>query len=313
MKKNLFITALIFSFMMFCTACGGNRTNQSEQVTEQLDASSVKDETKKSISVGGWTYSYPSSANAEAVGEHSENPHRKIEEKEIFENTEPDFIYHELEDGTIMIDNYIGKDTSIYIPEKIGGKKVTRIGKLKTNREVTEVVLPSSIHNIDNAAFQNWSNLKLAYMLNSELEIGKYAFANCQRLEEVYIMNVKIIGKGAFSGCSELKSIQLAELSLWSYFHTLEEDVFAGCEKLENIVMPENLKEIKKNCFTGCERLKAVRVAKKVTRIDSFPENAVMIADENSYAYQYALEHDIKCSSNYILAMPAIVENPFED
>ena len=47
---------------------------------------------------------------------------------EIPESSVSDFKYNIIEDGEVIITQYIGSDTKVSIPEKIEGKPVTEIG-----------------------------------------------------------------------------------------------------------------------------------------------------------------------------------------
>lgn len=261
----------------------------------------MRDKIKKTISIAVMLLCCM--ALGAGCGSRNQETAEQTKEKELSSGTENGFVYHESEEGTIIIDNYIGEEQIMEVPKEIQGKEVTGIGKMEENSQVTEVRLPYTVNHIEDFAFQGWSSLEQVSMLSNRQEIGAYAFAGCEALKDIYIYNSKTIGKGAFSGCRQLKRVCLANLSARSELHTLETETFAGCVALETIVMPENLVEIKADCFNGCESISELRVAGKVTRIDSFPENAIMNAAEGTYAYEYAQDNNIRVREDYYVTL----------
>ena len=90
------------------------------------------------------------------------------------------------ENGGITITKYIGKSTSVQIPNKIEQLPVIKIGENAfANTKVKSVTLPSACEEID------W-----------------FAFYGCYALTTVYISsNVNSIGYGAFDSCSKSLTI----------------------------------------------------------------------------------------------------------
>ena len=68
----------------------------------------------------------------------------------------------ELEDGTLSIIGYYGKDVTYVIPSDIDGKKVTEIGNYAfvNSTLLTSVTIPDSVTHISNDAFYNCTSLK---------------------------------------------------------------------------------------------------------------------------------------------------------
>ena len=111
------------------------------------------------------------------------------------------YKYKELEDGTIEISGYEGKDTEVVIPEEIDGKKVTSIGEraFAENDWIENVELSNSITKIESGAFDHCEYLSKIKLSNSLLSIKNWAFRHCQNLNEIEIPNcVTDIGRYAF-------------------------------------------------------------------------------------------------------------------
>lgn len=131
---------------------------------------------------------------------------------------------YEVYDGKATITNYIGTDTVVVVPKKIGDYTVVKIGDsaFSGKRYITSATLPNSI-----------------------TEIGAYAFYNCTRLSSVNIPGkVKTIGGAAFYGCESLRNItipdsvtEIRSMSWWSstYGYYKYSGAFEGCTSLESV------------------------------------------------------------------------------
>ena len=106
--------------------------------------------------------------------------------------TSSDYVYDELDDGTISITKYYGDGSDVNIPSKIDGKEVAKI---------------------DHGAFYGCTGLKNIKISKSLREICSEAFMECTGLENIVIIpeGVKKIGFRAFAGCTGLKSINISE------------------------------------------------------------------------------------------------------
>ncbi len=129
---------------------------------------------------------------------------------------------------------------------------------------VKEVVIPEGAEYIDQSAFQGCKNLKTLHLPKSIKKIESNAFADCD-IEEINFENIEYIGGGAFSG-SNLKNADLIKLKgAYVELGVLEEgllptDVFAQCEKLENVILSEAITVIDGWAFRECENLTKVEM-----------------------------------------------------
>lgn len=129
---------------------------------------------------------------------------------------------------------------------------------------VKEVVIPEGAEYIGQSAFQGCENLKTLHLPKSIKKIESNAFADCD-IEEINFENIEYIGGGAFSG-SNLKNADLSNLKgAYVELGVLEEgllptDVFAQCEKLENVILSEAITVIDGWAFRECENLTKVEM-----------------------------------------------------
>ena len=133
----------------------------------------------------------------------------------------------------IEIVEYRGNATSVEIPSRIYGMKVTRIG---------------------DGAFASHRNLESVTIPDGVTSIGSYAFSGCSSLKNITIPNgVTSLGDHTFQNCSNLKSITIPNsvTSIGSY-------AFSDCSSLKNITIPNSVKSIGDYAFSRCSSLIAV-------------------------------------------------------
>ncbi len=181
------------------------------------------------------------------------------------------------EDGNITITGYKGKQNVINVPPKIGKGIVTAIGKeafspkaariddkaRSVRREITEIRLPDSITDIGGAAFSGCEKLRLVNIPNGVKKIPDFAFNDCHGLEKIEIPgSVKSVGDYAFVECERIKTIVIPEGTA-----EIGQSAFIFCRSLERAELPNSVKVIsdnpstwKSDIFAYCESLKNIIV-----------------------------------------------------
>lgn len=111
--------------------------------------------------------------------------------------------------NTAEICKYTGREKSVTIPEKLGGKRVVSVGKRAffRNDTITSVRIPKTIRTIGKSAFEGCKSL------------GKITFA----------IGLRTIGQEAFYECASLTSVKLPDTVT-----ELEKSAFCWCEKLRH-------------------------------------------------------------------------------
>ena len=162
-------------------------------------------------------------------------------------DTDGDYEYSLLSDGTAWITGYTGPGGDIAIPQTLGGHRVTVIGGVQhatdvisydvfeNNQTITSVTIPEGVTGIGKYAFKDCANMTSLTLPDSLELIGNFAFAWCQSLREVTIPSgVTKIGESAFTGCYSMETLTINARNV-----ELVENPFTYATSLSRIVVPE--------------------------------------------------------------------------
>ena len=158
-----------------------------------------------------------------------------------------------------------GSETSIDVPESIGGKNVTAIGKdaFRGNYYLESVTLPQSVTSIEDLAFAYCDALQNINIPQNVTNIGVSAFLSCESLTSITIPSgVTSINDVAFAYCTSLKSIELPD-----HLVSIGVSAFGGCKSLENIVIPAEVTSVGSRAFSACTSLESITLPPSVTSI----------------------------------------------
>ena len=120
--------------------------------------------------------------------------------------------YEKLEDGTLCITGYKGKETQIDIPPRIGRTVVSRVAErtFKDSNTLMSVTMHEGMKSIGSEAFRGCSALTSITLPEGMTSIEGNAFKSCSTLTSIAIpKSVTKIRDDAFSGCSALTSVTI--------------------------------------------------------------------------------------------------------
>ncbi len=142
---------------------------------------------------------------------------------------------------------------------------------------LTSITIPESATSIGNGAFFDCSGLTSITIPESVFYIGSNAFNNCSGLTSITIPeSVTYIGSNAFYGCNGLTEVNITDLSAWCKINfdlaNANPLYYVGHLKLNsteitNLVIPDDISEIKAYAFYGCNGLTSVTIPNSVTSI----------------------------------------------
>ena len=99
---------------------------------------------------------------------------------------------------------------------------------------------------------------------NSMVNIGRYAFAGCEKLSSINLPNsIESIGRDAFNQCRSLTSVTLPNLTY------LDACLFYLCTGLTSVTIPNSVTSIGNDAFTG-SGLTSVTIPNSVTTIGDY-------------------------------------------
>lgn len=275
------IAVFAVALTMLLTACGKSEgtPDSGAEVTTKAADEAVKDET---------------TAPAETTeATTTTEPAPEASPAEDFETEE--------NDSGLTITNYKGKDTEVIIPAEIGGKPVTVIGynsdrgAFANNGNITKVVIPEGVTEIDATSFLNCKSLaeiefpeSLAEITmvwrswssgEAEIPFDGTPWLEAKRAENplVIVNNILIDGQtcsrdveipdgvtkicgGVFSGCTTITGVTIP-----NGVEKIDAAAFYGCERLTDIVLPDSVSFIGDLAFDKCTALENV----------TFPNNTV--------------------------------------
>ena len=173
------------------------------------------------------------------------------------------------------------------------------------DKNISNIVIPSSVTTIGNSAFALCESLQNIDIPNGVVTIEKDAFNGCISLQNINLPNsITQIGSCAFANCSALQIINIPNRlpfiddctfsfckSLWKI--TLPNSIisigkggFIGCKNLRDITLPNKIKIIDDGAFCGCKSLKQINIPYTVTNLgndvfkDCITLNDIYIASE---------------------------------
>lgn len=176
-----------------------------------------------------------------------------------------DYEYIELDDGTLELTAYLGKEEAPELPAQIEGKNVTSIGAEAFNGclSIKTLTVPEGITSIGDYAFECCECLTQATLPTSLRSLGMGAFSGCVMLETVTLPEgITEIGDGAFFYCKHLSSIELPDA-----LETVGEFVFAECGSLREAKIGSGLKKLGTRMFWGDMSLQSVELSEGLEAI----------------------------------------------
>ena len=142
---------------------------------------------------------------------------------------------------------------------------------------MTSVYIPDGVKKIGTSAFGCCQSLKSIRIPHTVTSIGTDAFINCGFETVELPPKLSSIGEGVFHG-SKLRTISIPEK-----VKKIGRHAFRGCSYLEEVILPQGLKQIKEGAFSDCYKLKSINIGLDV-ELDWFAFAMCKgLADENGF------------------------------
>ncbi len=141
---------------------------------------------------------------------------------------------------------------------------------------LSEIIIPSSVHEIGNQAFKGCTNLQNAVIGDSigeqHTQIGNEAFSGCTSLTSVTIGNsVSWIYSRAFQNCNNLSDVYIFDLEAWLRIRQSDPlsltHLYLNGHKIVHLVIPNTINGVRDYAFYGCRAIKSIDIPSTVSRI----------------------------------------------
>ncbi len=131
------------------------------------------------------------------------------------------------------------------------------------NSNVTRVVLPNTITDIEDGAFYGCLSLNNIEIPNSVTTFGKGVFSGCTGLTSIMLSNsLTYIEDETFYECSSLNNLEIP-----NSVKGIGENAFYGCSSLTSITFPNSILAIARSAFNGCTGLTSVSIPNSVISV----------------------------------------------
>lgn len=223
-------------------------------------------------------------------------------------------------DGTITITKYNGRETEVFIPNKLDGKDVTAIGERAFyERELTKITLPETLNLIGKHAF-NKNKLTTVDIPEGVTFIDSFAFRQ-NKIEKITFPNtLETIGSYAFTtnklteveipdsvtdiGIWAFKSNELEKVELSNNLTTLGNQLFKN-NNLTYIELPDSVERIGNEAFAN-NSLEEVILPTSINYIANraFENNKlgeVIVLNKGTSFKEDVFAHDTKDSQDVIM------------
>ncbi|MCL1816656.1 MAG: leucine-rich repeat protein [Clostridiales bacterium] len=172
---------------------------------------------------------------------------------------------------------------------------------------LTNFIIPDSVTTISNQAFSYCEGIKSITIPESVTTIENEAFRNCISLASITLPNsLTSLGQHAFEKCESLTSITIP-----GNITTIEKYAFANCWRLESVIISEGVKNIDDGAFDACLSLNSVMIPHSVTVISksafSYSYDVAIYSLDEAYAHLYAMVNDIPWFSTSLGIYSAVI------
>ncbi len=149
------------------------------------------------------------------------------------------------------------------------------------NSNLTSIIIGNGVTTIQVSAFENCTNLTNITIPNSVVTIAEYAFENCPSLKRVDIYdmsawcNISFVGHATatplHSGADlYLNGEKVTNLTIPTDIKEIKFGAFYGCTSLTNVTIPDNVTSIRKSAFCNCNSLTSITIGNNITSIEDY-------------------------------------------
>ena len=154
-------------------------------------------------------------------------------------------------------------------PKGIKFKDNSSLGCFKNCSSLTDVTFLGDVHFDASANISLFEDTQLTNLIiNGNCDIiAPYTFDGCKYLKgDLVFKGVTSFGKQAFGYCENISKITFEDAT----FTSLEDYAFMYCRKLTSIGLPSSLQKIGKLVFAQCDALETISIPENVNYVDEY-------------------------------------------
>ncbi len=293
-KTKIYCALGMVSILVFVASCGEKpkdvQDEPATEISEEVD--NVQEEIDKNVEENG---------NAE-IG--------------TYVTPDESAFTWEAAEGGVAVTGYTGSDTSIYIPEKLGGETVVQIASgAFSNTQVVGVSCADSVVSLADQAFFYCVTLNEIKMGSAMRQIGNQAFEGCSALSTVVLNDgLETLGENAFGYCVSLKNVELPDtltsigagafalsglesVTIPGTVEVVGEEAFSTCAALQTAVLDEGVKALGDYAFAYCDALEKAEIPGSVEelgiRVFTGSTDVTVYGPAGSAIEAYATENEV--------------------
>lgn len=132
------------------------------------------------------------------------------------------------------------------------------------NMALVEIILPSTIKSIEEAAFESCDSLKNITIPDGVKVLNNNLFQFCTSLSDVvFPANLEEINNKVFANCTNLKNVRIPET-----VKNIGDSAFETCDSLISVTLPDNLVSLGRRAFRNCKSLTFISIPNSIKRIE---------------------------------------------
>lgn len=172
-----------------------------------------------------------------------------------------------IQNGTVI--HYEGRDKNVIIPAYVGGVPVTSIGTaaFAMNDYIETVILPDTITEIQESAFNYCQNLKEVQLSERLVTLGDFAFFRTQLLQVSLPNSLQYVGNHALS------MIPAETIAFPNSVTYIGGNAVSDNENMTNVTFPDTLYDFV-GYFDDCYKLQKLTIPEGVTTLTGGSLNA---------------------------------------
>ncbi len=175
-----------------------------------------------------------------------------------------------------------------------------------------EIKIPEGVKKINEFTFESCEKLEKCVLPSTVTYLGAHAFYFCEKLKEIDLSNIRVLGDNSFANCNSLKKVvipgsvrkQSKDIGASYYYEggssaDIGGRAFRQCLNLKTVIIKQGARTIGDEAFARCRSLRSITLPKSIRKIgkDAIPRNGgktVIKGYKGSYTEKYAKKHNIK-------------------